>query len=196
MTLDDLRPHAKQILRDMRDEMRRTGNMRPLFRCYYADGGKQDFRLPPGTEALMNSGGAKEMLFDFLRKHTDAGGIEAWIFATDTFGGRATEEGAKHVAEFPQHTDTGFAKLAAMGWVVVEQLITLTMQTPTEVAMLQQCYVRNGPNDLEWIGPPIEKRFPQEQFGGRQKMWGATPDDITGADPRRKGAERIGLDAL
>ena len=188
MTTDELRRLAKQALNDMKHEVRTFSRCTPLFRCYYADGQHQDFRLPPGGERLMNDGEAKEMLFDWFRKHTEAGGVDAWIFGTDQWQGRATEEGMKHREEWPKYQDSGFATLQKMGWCVVESVLGVTAQTETDVIWLQQCYVGGG--RAEWIGPPQEMRTTQSDFGGRQKMWGATRADITGntdlsADPDR-----------
>jgi hypothetical protein len=184
MTFDELRHAARLLLRDLKQQKLRTGLVSPVFRAYYTGGGHKDFTLPGGTEHVMDDGRMKEILFDMLRRFTAAGGVEAWLFATDVFFAKTTEEGIKHIDEFTQHQDRGFTKLAKMGWVVVEESLLLTLQTEAEVGFLKQMYTTSP--KLIWLGPPLEdQRGPQSEFGGRQKMWGATRDDITGRDVSR-----------
>jgi hypothetical protein len=184
MTFDELRHAARLLLRDLKQQKLRTGVISPVFRAYYTVGGHKDFTLPEGTEHLMDIGEAKEILFDMFRRFTAAGGVEAWLFATDVFYGRSTEEGVKHRDEWPQYQDRGFETLAKMGWVVVEEALMLTLQTEAEVSSIHQMYTTSP--KLIWLGPPLDgPRTPQSEFRGRQKMWGATRDDITGTDASR-----------
>jgi hypothetical protein len=195
VTFDELRHTARLVLRNLKREKLRTGLITPLFRCYYTSGGHKDFKLPAGTEHLMDDGQAKEILFDMFRRYTAAGGIDAWLFVTDVFFGKATEEGLKHHPdEFGKYKDSGFRTLVKMGWVVVEECILATLQTETEVGFIQQMYVSSP--KLIWMGPPLDTQFgPAAGFGGRQKMWNATREDITGKDVAR-GEGPVGVDLI
>jgi hypothetical protein len=195
MNTDELRRIAKGALNDLKREVRTQSRCTPLFRCCYADGRHQDFHLPPGTEHLLNRGEAKEILFDVFRRHTAAGGVVAWIFGTDQWMARATDEGMQHREEWPKYQDHGFVKLQEMGWCVVESAIGITAQTETDVFWLHQVYVSG--EHAEFIGPPQEKLASQKDFGGRQKMWGATKADITGAADMSASPDRpVGVELL
>jgi hypothetical protein len=194
MTIEELEATAKDILRQLKHKVRRTETLSPVFRAYYKNGSHYDFKLPLGSESLMNSGEAKEILFDWFRRHTQEKPVVAWIFATDIFMAKATEEGIKHINEFEHYKDQGFVTLEKMGWVVVEEAIGINAQIETDVILMQQYYTRKP--RLEFLGPPQTRIQPMDQFGGRQKMWGATELDITGFDKSRTGAIEIGVDAL
>jgi hypothetical protein len=178
----------------MKHQARTGKHVRHVFRAWYPDGKIRDFSMPQGTEQLMDDGMSKEILFDFLRAVTRANNIQVWIIGSDMYFARQTEEGAKQPLEvYQSKTDHGFKELQRLGWAVVEELFQIVAQTPEQVLMLQQFYVREP--RLEWIGPPQEIILPQSQFGGRLKMYGATRDDITGLDPTRKSGP-AGLDLL
>ena len=194
ITADQLREKAMQAMRDAKQEIKRTGNLRPLFRAYFADGKSTDMKVPESCGHLMNIGEAKEILFDWLRQFTSKLHVEAWIFVVDQYRAQATEEGMKHTDEWPKYQDTGFETLQKMGWVMTEEILNIVAQTATDVLMVHQVYVREP--KLEWIGPPQIVPMAQSQFSGRMKMYGATTEDITGFDPTRRDAKKIGLDLL
>lgn len=180
MTQEDLTKLAKSVLQDLKHQLRHGDNVTPLFRSVWADGRIKDWVMPEGTEILLNDGAAKNLIFGFFRRVTaEDPGIDAWVFATEIFQGRATEEGRKHTqAEFNQHTDRGFAKLQQMGWVVVEDALLVNAQTATDVVFCQQAFTRKPV--FAWLSPVQVNAVPASQFGGRQKMWGASAEDEVG----------------
>lgn len=187
MTLDRLREIANRTMRDLKQDLSRNGNVAPYFQAHFQEGPPKQFPMPPGTEDLMNNGRAKEILFDLFRDVTPRAKVTAWVFGTDMWCGKETEEGMKHRHEIDANTDAGFKKLEDLGWMKVYEAVMVTAQTETDVLMLRQYYVRHQEQRrVDWVGPPEEILIKQEAFRGRQKMWGATFEDVTGFDPTRK----------
>jgi hypothetical protein len=182
--VEALRAYAKSGLRDMKRELAlhyRTPE--PLLRMIYADGAHYDFHIPEEAGDLMNEGLAKEILFDFLRRAGEKAGAVAWVIATEVHyaHGEGAADSGRSIQEHPSREDA----------------ICVTAQTATDVLWLTAVFVRDeARRSVTWIGPPLERALPQAEFSGRLKMFGATPEDVTGYSPQRKGAKRIGLDAL
>ena len=80
----DLHQLCRDHMRGAKRELERTQNLHPAFRAYYVDH-HFDFQMPEGTEHIMNHGRSKEVLFDFLRKHTRKADVLTWVFVTDIF---------------------------------------------------------------------------------------------------------------
>lgn len=190
----DLREISRAHMKEAKRELERTQNLRPVFRAYYADY-HYDFQIPEGTEHIMNHGESKEILFDFLRKHTTKTDVLTWVFVTDIFYAMSTPEGVKAgFEEMRRHQDRGFEKLKKLGWVTVEESVLITAQNADDVILYTQPYSRKP--EINWLGPAHEKHMPQSEFGGRQKMYGATTSDIVGSDPSRDTSGPVGIELL
>ena len=174
MNLDELRGKARQALRDFKLEAITKHQVTPSFRGYLSDHSSKLFELPKECQRLMDSGIAKEIMFDYFRQAGRAGDVIAWIFCAD---GTCVLQGGTR--------QTGG---------VTEKALIVTGQTEADVLIIQQFYVLEP--QLTWIGPPLEQVYRQDQFGGRQKMFGATRADITGRDPARANAKRIGIEII
>ena len=173
VNLDDLRGKARQALRDLKHEAITKIQVTPSFRGYLIDHSSKLFELPKEFQRLMDSGLAKEVMFDYFRQAGKAGGVIAWVFCAD---GMCLLEGGTR--------QTG----------VTEKALIVTGQTEADVLIMHQFYVLEP--QLTWIGPPLEQVYRQDQFGGRQKMFGATRADITGRDPARANAKRVGIEII
>lgn len=190
-----LRQLCRSHMKEAKRELERTQNLRPVFRAYYENARHYDFQMPEGTEHIMNHGRAKEVLFDFLRKHTTKTNVLAWVFVTDIFYAQSTPEGVKAgFEEMRKHQDRGFETLKRLGWVTVEESLLITAQNADEVILYTQPYSRKP--EINWLGPAHEKCMAQADFGGRQKMFGATTSDVVGNDPSRDTSGPVGLDLM
>ena len=147
-------------------------------------------RFPlPGQ--LLDSGDAKRVLFQLIRDIVRDTRADAVIFGTDMWGASATEEGVKAGAEaWNRHVDTGFAKLVKMGWAIQHQLLNVTAQSKDHVLLMQQGYQRKGSGLVQWVGEAHSQVIPQDEFGGRQKMFGDLREENLGEPPANSPAEK------
>jgi hypothetical protein len=107
------------------------------------------------------------------------------------WGASATEEGVKAGAEaWNRHVDTGFAKLVKMGWAIQHQLLNVTAQSKDHVLLMQQGYQRKGSGLVQWVGEAHSQVIPQDEFGGRQKMFGDLREENLGEPPANSPAEK------
>jgi hypothetical protein len=190
----NLQQLSRDHMREAKREIERTDTLRPLFRAYYENGSHYDFLLPAGTEHILSDGRSKEILFDFLRRHTIDKHVAAWVFLTDVYSSKSTPEGAKHLEEFDKYQDTGFETLQKMGWVTVTEALLVLVQDGNDVVTYTQPYSRKP--RINWLGPPEEKVMKQDDFGGRQKMYGATTSDIVGQDRSRDTSGPVGVELM
>ena len=147
-------------------------------------------RFPfPGI--LLDSGDAKRVLFAIIRDIVQDSGADGVLFGTDMWGAQATEAGVKAGADaWNRHVDTGFAKLVKMGWAIQVQLLNVTVQSKTDVLMMQHAYQRKGSGLVQWIGEAHSSVIPQDGFGGRQKMFGDLREENLGEPPAGSPAEK------
>ena len=146
-------------------------------------------RFPlPGQ--LLDSGDAKRVYFGIVRDIVQDTGADGVIFGTDIWGARVTEEGRKHgEREFSRHVDRGFEWLVKKGWAVRTMLINVTAQSKNDVLLMQHEYQRTGGGQVQWLHDTETHSFPQDEFRGRQKMFGDLSEENLGEPPRDSPAE-------
>src|SRR5262247_2997131 len=117
MDVESLRGELKNVLNDLKRELRNTGEITPIFLCIHKDGTRKNFKLPPALRDAMNSGKLKDIIFGAMRNYTDHNPdkVAAWIFGHDSWQGVLTQEGQKHIHE---GVDCGVLEMEKKGWAV------------------------------------------------------------------------------
>jgi len=184
MTRDELAFQANRVIAAAKASLELQNEFSFLVLLHRPGRGWEPYRMPPGTEALMNSGEAKCEIFGFFRKAVKTCGHDAVLFASDTWKGDATEEGMKHfdTGEWHENVDRGFRKLVQMGWAKVVESITITAQTESDVLIVVQPYQRLG--DCIQLLECKRNWLDQEHFSGRQKMFGDLREENLGEHPK------------
>lgn len=163
----------------------------PITIMLHAGFGWHRFPFPKEFEFLMNSGKAKDRIFETVRQFVRDAAADAVIFMTDTWRAETTEEGAKHydTPEWRELHDTGFVKLVQRGWVKRCEAFCLTAQTPDAVFIVQQKYQRLPSGVIQLLDSKREW-LDQANFGGRQKMFGDLRWENLGSADATKGTQK------
>jgi hypothetical protein len=205
MTVDDLKRVAGRSMASMKAQIEERHQLEPLCMLHWplmparmkiprmaamAVTPGEWSRFPfPGQ--LLDSGDAKRVLFGIIRDLVGDTGADGVLFGTDMWGAQATEAGIKAGSDaWNRHVDTGFAKLVKMGWAIQVQLLNVTVQSKTDVLMMQHAYQRKGSGLVQWIGAAHSSVIAQDGFGGRQKMFGDLREENLGEPPQDSPAEK------
>jgi len=205
MTVDELKRVAGLAMASMKAQIDERHQLEPLCMLHWPlNPAKTDFgkllnrAITPGEWSrfpfpgpLLDSGDAKRVLFGIIRDIVQDSGADGVLFGTDMWGAQATDAGVKAGADaWNRHVDTGFAKLVKMGWAIQVQLLNVTVQSKTDVLMMQHAYQRKGSGLVQWIGEAHSQVIPQDEFGGRQKMFGDLREENLGEPPAGSPAEK------
>jgi hypothetical protein len=171
MTKEELEAQAHRLITGAKYSIELQGNFDPVFMLHHPSGGWKPYRMPPGTEEILNSGSAKTIFVDALRRVVKETGCDAVICCTDTWVATSTEEGMKHI-DTPemQHPKQGFDELVKRGWMIRKEAITLTAQSATDALLISQEYQRLG-NRVQLLKAKRGWNT-QSKFRGRLKMFG------------------------
>jgi hypothetical protein len=150
-----------------------TGGAVPVIVLREADGKMTQLPFPKELAPLMNSGAAKDLIFGAVRKVVGRNGVTAVLFATDGWLGIATEAGLALPPEelLRLGRESKFETAVELGFVKRVEAIMITIQTAEWVRHLRQIYEREG-ELIRYVGEPECFDVPQENFAGRQKMFG------------------------
>ncbi|HEY1897026.1 MAG TPA: hypothetical protein VGG62_12165 [Terracidiphilus sp.] len=171
----DFQMMAKTALAHIKDGMERTGGSMPVFMVRNPDGKVEKISLPKELGKLMNSGDAKNMLFDGMRQIVKHKGITATCFATEAWMGETTQAGRLvSPKEFDAATrQRGFQAAVDRGWVIRRECVVVVLQTEEVMRSISQQFERDEEaQEIRWIGEPVTHTTPQSHFKGRQKMYG------------------------
>jgi hypothetical protein len=185
MTRDELEFQANRIIAAAKASLELQNELAPIFLLHTVARGWTSYPMPPGTENLLNTGKAKDILFEFFRLGVKDMRCDAVLFATDAWQGEVTEEGLKHyeTPAWEENHDFGFVKLQKLGWMKVREAITITVQTESDVLIVMQAYQRL--NDCIQLLNCERQWLDQSAFGGRQKMFGDLREENLGSTPKR-----------
>lgn len=183
VTRHELESYANRILHLAQSMLEMQGEFHPWFAMHYGGKGWDDIHFPDGAEHLMNSGEAKKIIFDWMRARVEHTRADGFLLASDTWVGKATEEGMRHVesGEYARNVDRGYRKLIQLGWARVTESIAITAQNEVEVLLIDQPYQRLG----YVIQMDKCHRFwtPQAKYCGRSKMFGDFSEENLGENP-------------
>lgn len=174
-----LRYMIEPLLKRAQNDLAKTGRVTPVVILLSPEGKKRAIVPFDDTMAsMLESGQGKDYLFDSLRRVVQNVGASGFAFLSDAWMGRTTEAGralgkkdwVKLMAEF----DT--EELAAQGLVTRTETIMISAQVPEWVLMVTQPYVRGEKGSITY-GKREEIEMPQDEFEGRQKMFGDTSEE-------------------
>jgi hypothetical protein len=204
MTVEELKREAGMAMASMKTQIEELHRCDPICLMHWpfnpastSFGKKLKPAVTPGEWSrfplpgqLLDSGDAKQMYFQMVRDIVADTGADGVIFGTDTFGAKMTAEGEKHGKdEWNRHVDQGFAKLVKMGWAVRMMAIHITAQSLADVVWMVQEYQRTG-RATQWLHDAHTTVMAQEEFGGRQKMFGDLREENLGEPPAGSPAEK------
>ena len=171
---EDLKKLAEHALDVAREDLTGKGSVTPMFIIRTPEGSLDIFRLEGNAGNLLNSGAAKDLLFDTIRETVAANGITAVIFATEAWVGKATAKGmAIGQAEFHRRTkERAFASAVRDGLVERREAIVINVQTPDGVLLVHQFFVRDYQTETVTYAERMDAEVPANEFFGRQKMYG------------------------
>lgn len=181
MTKSELEAEANRLIIGAKYALELQNEFRPVF-LFHGGGKWRSLPMPKGTEQVLNSGAAKREIFGFCRRMVQEAGCDGVIFATDAWQMKLTPEAIK--LDWKQHVDSGFAKLVEMGWATREETITITAQSQDDVLIIAQPYRRMN-SGIQLL---TSRRVwcPQNDFKGRQKMFGDLREENLGEHPDGK----------
>ena len=187
----ELESQANQVIAALKATVELQGDVLPMMYLHKKGDWNPVPLVPAGLADLMNSGKAKDVIFGLVRDIVRNQGIDAVIFATDTWNGETTEEGMKHydTPEWKELHGFGFEKLVQRGWVKRSECFTVTAQNADDVLLIQQKYQRLDSGMVQLLN--AERHwFDQPKFGGRLKMFGDLRWENLGSEGATKGADR------
>lgn len=171
---DELRSLAALALRIVKADIERDGGGTPVFVVRDAHGKIEQLAFPKELAGLMNSGPAKDLIFDTIRKTVRQRGHTAVVIATECWTGKQTEAGkALPTEEFLKYArESGFVTAVEKGYIERSEAITVSVQTAETVLIVTQFFERDQPHRRIVFGEQSEMEFPITEFCGRQKMFG------------------------
>lgn len=180
MTSDEpMRILAELALSEARRELEQRGSLSVLVNMRMPDGKIESVRLPDPLNELMNSGEGKDLFFGVLRKIREKTGATAVLIATDAWMGWPTEKQMEILKEEggPEKLKAmvkgkSLSEAEAMGLVERKEALAITVQTETEVLIVNQFYERDERARRIFWGQRDEMTSSQDNFDGRQKMYG------------------------
>lgn len=175
MTIEnDLRTMSHRLLKEAKRELEQRGAITPAFIVHEKDGTFRKFEMPGKFAELMNSGPAKGAIFGHLRQYIQEHEADGCIFVTDTWMTIANLK-AHNLSreEFERiYRERGAEELVKRGVAERIEALCITIQSADFVWTLTQPYGRDERLKLITFGSLDEKKSPQTQFSGRQKMFG------------------------
>lgn len=172
---EDLSVLVEQAFAEARRMLENTGNMEPLIMVRTAQGEVHTLNLGMAGN-IMNSGRGKELLFGSLRQAVAMTGATAVVILTDTWVGTATEKqmldpvGAKKFFEGEHSFDEAIER----GWAERGEALAAVVQDERQVVIISQFYLR-GDDTVRFEERKVAV-LTQDQFKGRQKMYGITSE--------------------
>jgi hypothetical protein len=169
-----LRDMAELALRIVRSDLQKTKSGTPVFVLGYPDGSMRQLPFPAEGAYLLNIGEAKDAIFGHVRDMVRETGAVSVVFASESWFGRQTEAGrALPDEEFLRLSrERGFETAVSLGFMERAEAIMATAQTAEAVIMLSQEFRRMADGSVYSFGEVRTHETPQEQFAGRQKMFG------------------------
>lgn len=175
----ELRFLAERVLSEARRILEQTGTVDVVVMIERQDGKIVSLPLPPEINQVMDSGAGKDFFFGLTRKLARAVNAKAVLVATDTWMGVPTEKQIEILRDEGQDKITAmfkgksFDEVEAIGLVERREAIVVTVQTAERVLIVHQFYERNGlTKRIDFTGRD-EMLCSQEDFDGRQKMFGS-----------------------
>jgi hypothetical protein len=178
MNREELEFQARRILAAAQATLELQSEFDPVFLVHFEEDWKH-FPMPPETMHILNVPESKDVLFGFFRMLVQAKKADGVLFATDTWDGEVTPEGRPHYGkpEWRENNTQGMAKLIELGWIKRYEAIVVTAQSATDVLIIIQRYEPRG--GLIHMAQSKRMWTTQEQFFGRQKMFGQLfPENI------------------
>lgn len=161
-SMSGLRLQALGVLDAVRQYMRERGRSKTVFIVTLPDGRCQ-LASDEVFSGMMDSGAAKDALFAFIRHYIDAHHCTGCIFVTEAWRTLKPFKRGESIAEMRKRSPLPRNDPAR------EEVLIATAQTATHVLTIWQTFAFEGYFNF---GKLEEYVIPQEQFTGRQKMFG------------------------
>ena len=147
-----------------------------VFLLGYPDGTVEELKLDDKLCSILNSGAAKEIAFKAVRQKVVETGAVCMVFASEAWRGKSTDK-AKAMPRDEMvklFMSKSFDQLEKLGMITREECIAACAQSEHKVLNLSQSIKRTD-GHLE-LGEMFEQETVQENFKGRQKMFGQMSD--------------------
>lgn len=154
-------------------DLQRTGGVKPLFIFRLPDGKTTQLALPEYLADVMNDGGAKDMIFDFMRRRRIKLQATATVFVTDSWRGEVSAKEHKQADITELLSRHGFDGLVKLGIIKPVEAATVSVQTEEWSLTLSQTYERHETTrSIKWLEVSL-MQYPQKDIDGRTKMFGS-----------------------
>jgi len=124
-------------------------------------------------KALFDSGESKDFTFREIRKFVDTHPVKAICFCSDTWKFTLTPEGNEAMTLDPKLRSTAPDEWLDRGLAIRSEVLIINVQDADNVILIQVPYERID-SGVSW-GEPERVLLTQEEFDGRQKMFGRLP---------------------
>lgn len=169
---EDLLGMAEIAIGMAKAELETTGSITPVIALQRKD---HIIQLPFPLEAagLMNEGPHKDILFSLVRRAVQKLHATAAVIATEAWLGKSLPKLlALPPGEIAKLNRNGIAWLEEHGYVSKVECICATIQTEKRVFIIAVEFTRKASGQVERYLPLDFQEFTQDQFHGRQKMYG------------------------
>jgi hypothetical protein len=183
-----LRTVADTMIAAGLEQLTNTGTVTPLASFHCLLQGKLKTYVQEIPALLMGSGFAKDIVFQTLRRMTEACDARMVAILTDAYMFQANEKGKELMfgdkAKWQEKMDKGFTTLIKEGYGDRMEALQITVQTPHKVLLASRPYVRNQQGQVllltEAEAASVFKNviLPADQFSGRTKMFGPMEADV------------------
>jgi len=171
----ELRRQAVLTLTRARESMEQIGAFDLSFGYITRDGLFRFLKLPEQVREGMNSGEAKDKIFALMRMYVEAVGALGSLFAGEMFLGKTTPAARGLSREELNRlcVEPRFEEGVRRGLIKRTEAIHVVIQTPEFMIHFIQEFERDYKLRVVTFGPVDEHEMPQDQFQGREKMFGA-----------------------
>lgn len=171
----DLHTAAEVALANARRQMEATGKINPVVLARVGDELVSLQITDEMYEAFFASGRGRDVFFRALRRWVEVVQAAAVILITDTYTGDETEK----FKALPEEERTRLVNeawsveaMAKKGWFTKCEAISVQIQTPNGVTMIEQRYERDRAHRQITWGTRKENTFPIEACSGRSILFG------------------------
>jgi hypothetical protein len=174
----DLKALAELGLAKASQELTRTGEVTPMFVVREEDG---TIKVIAVDGRLMNSGSAKDRLFDGMRMMVAGRRLSAVVFISEGWVGKQTAKGAALPEKvfLERARERGFETAVKDGLVVRGEAILVTAQTADGTFHVQQEFIADRKRRTVVFGDRRDVELKPDEFRGRMKMYGdLSPENL------------------
>ena len=171
--MTDLKQLAEIALRMGRKNLKEEQTV-GLLVFFLIDGKVERLEGDDRVAFMLNSGELKDVLFEAIRRTAQQRGATAVIIGTEAWMGKSTEAARDVPREEIERLgrEHKFETLVQMGMVERVEAIIATAQDKDSCVFVTQPFRRDADGNVYSYGDVEVNEVPQEQFEGRQKMFG------------------------